>query len=690
MGKGFLNLTPILLTTTGGTAATNAANTDIDLIEPLFNGLVGKVYNIVASSLTTIIQLCAKSYRATSLAFYELIGKTGNTYNSDVFNVFYWIGTLLLVFLLVYSLIIVSMGPLTEQKNDVFELLFRFVISLVLICTIKEILWLICETETALVNRFGSQGIDTINNMTGEIGLDPTGAVTMALESIVVSIIFIIIWLAIIIEFIKFFLEIIERYLVVQLLVISSPTVAATYVSRTTSSILTNFFRMFLSQLFLLLMNEVFLFLGAIMAANMIASASGTIGNAMILLVTLKCAQRLDSYMKSMGLTVAQTGGVILDSIAGAVATMGAAMKMGKNGAVLTGSALEAAGAAGGNFGMASLGTKLKNVATGDFANHNAKSLDNFAKNGGYGNVNRKDSDQMMAAKTGLLSALSSGNLQAFNRAPVDLQTEALKSALTQNGDAIAKATGGLLKAGDIKQASLNPKTGDISGLIKHTDAVGKTHTSAFSAKVNPSGRDAFVGAQLSDIGDGASRTLNIQSNSSELGNYSVGCDFGSLSSDQMSPVTALYGVSTDNNTLANLGVDRAEIANGNITYYSNDNAMGYQNIESGSFAEIGENQTFSKAEVMEHFANNPQYNQYMPEDAFVIPDTIVSGEQGTCFDITSNESGGKSIYKVQINNVRPQDLEPKAKGHVVNDVEYGYKHITVVQKKQSSTEISN
>ena len=58
-------------------------------------------------------------------------------------------------------------------------------------------------------------------------------------------------------------------------------------------------------------------------------------------------------------------------------------------------------------------------------------------------------------------------------------------------------------------------------------------------------------------------------------------------------------------------------------------------------------------------------------------------------FDVSSNESGGNSIYTVNIRQPEPQDLRDNARGHIVHDDVNGDRHITVVKKTQSFTNAS-
>ena len=683
------------------TESTDMAVSDFELVKPTLNGLVHYVYEAVAQAFVAVISFCTQSFNASSPEFYNLIGCGADTYNASVFNVFYWAGILLLLGIFIYSIWVVTLGPIADQKNDFIELIVRFLGSLILICSLKQILGLINEIETEIAVRMSNSLSQSIYELSGNLNIDLESLVEAGISTILIELILIIVWIAVIIEFVKFMLEITERYLVVQLLTFSSPTVGSFWCSRTTSSILGNFIRMYIAQIFLLLMNNFYLYISGMMIASVLATGNSDIRDIFIILVTLKCAQRLDSYMKSMGLSVAQTGGVLYSSLIGAAASMGALLRAGKNGANLTGSILEAAGAKSGNYGMASVGTKMKMLGHGDFGNANSKSLDSFASGGGFGNIDRSNAKQVMTAEAGLQKALANADYRRFMAAPADMQTKAIKTALMQNGDALAQATGGLLSANDIQQARIN-KYGDIAGTIRHKDANGKEFTSSFKATISPNGSELKNGAKIANIGDGADRTLTLSADTTPISNlegtinndgYGLEQNFHSLSEGQISKVSSLYGIETDNQTLSKLGVVGSRTLGDTVTYYDEGNQVrAYQNIENGNFTSLGTAQTELSTDISTYMNDN-QYTQYMPSDSNITGGINYNKENGkvnaVSFDVSSNESGGNSIYTVNIRQPEPQDLRDNARGHIVHDDVNGDRHITVVKKTQSFTNAS-
>jgi hypothetical protein len=122
-------------------------------------------------------------------------------------------------------------------------------------------------------------------------------------------------------NYIKLLLEAVERYIVVGVLGYTSPLALATGSSKDSANVLKGWGRMYGSQLLLLVFNVWFirafnsgLWTFMVNAETTFETANNDIQGQMFLwlfsmLAILKVGQRVDSYMASMGLNVAQTGG---------------------------------------------------------------------------------------------------------------------------------------------------------------------------------------------------------------------------------------------------------------------------------------------------------------------------------------------------------------------------------------------
>lgn len=139
---------------------------------------------------------------------------------------------------------------------------------------------------------------------------------TMAFKSVVVGILsFVGLYLSwqLFKGFLKLWLEMCERYLVVCFLVFFAPIIYPTIISRDTTQIMKSYLRMLTSQLFLLVTGYV------MMKGYVVLMDTGvqfSVLGFIFMMAYLRTAQRLDSYMASMGLNVAQTGTGLFDSFA--------------------------------------------------------------------------------------------------------------------------------------------------------------------------------------------------------------------------------------------------------------------------------------------------------------------------------------------------------------------------------------
>lgn len=170
-------------------------------------------------------------------------------------------------------------------------------------------------------------------------------------------------------EVLNFMVEIVERYIVACLLAVFMPVAAGTIPSKTTRTIFGKYMQMFVSQLFLLLMNALFMMGVLKMAEDGGILMDGSITGWIFMFAYMRAAQRMDRYMFTMGLSVAVTGGNVFDSIGSSLRQLGGLLRGGQAGMEAAGGALVRAGVSGLNPGMAQLGRRIK-----DFS-HPIKSL---------------------------------------------------------------------------------------------------------------------------------------------------------------------------------------------------------------------------------------------------------------------------------------------------------------------------
>ena len=126
-------------------------------------------------------------------------------------------------------------------------------------------------------------------------------------------------------QFLRLYMECAERYFVLTMMTLFFPAICPSIISNSTSNVLHSYLRMFISQGFLLLANGLFM---KIYITGFIASwwTSSLLGY-VCALVWVKFACKMDLYMNSLGLNVAQTGGTLLDACGGAMHSIGGAIR---------------------------------------------------------------------------------------------------------------------------------------------------------------------------------------------------------------------------------------------------------------------------------------------------------------------------------------------------------------------------
>ncbi|MBQ8834321.1 MAG: hypothetical protein IJ001_05295 [Oscillospiraceae bacterium] len=256
-------------------------------------------------------------------------------------------------------------GPITEAENP-WHLVIRGAIYGLLIGYAKNIAMFCLE-----IARIPYTSLLDIS-MTGEdftfAGVEEVltnGLTTIVAASTVAGLILVLILLiALGWNYFKLLLETVERYIVVGVLCYTSPLAFSMGGSKTTNNVFKSWCRMVGSQLILLVMNVWFLRGFASSMGHFIGNGGAlTTGKGSIFLwmfcalAYLRCAQRFDSYLSSLGLNVAQTGSSMAMEMmmaARVVSGMGGGAKSagsvfgGKTGSTATGTGAAASGFAAG------------------------------------------------------------------------------------------------------------------------------------------------------------------------------------------------------------------------------------------------------------------------------------------------------------------------------------------------------
>ena len=277
---------------------------------------------------------------------------------TKAFSILQYFAWALIFIITVWQLFRVFGGPITEAENP-WHLMARSSIFAILIGYAKPIFLLVLDIArapyTALMDASMDPGDFTFAGIEQSLS---NGLVTLiSVASVVGLILQLILLISLGWNYFKMLLEVVERYIVVGVLCYTSPLAFAMGGSKTTNQVFKSWCRMVGSQLLLLVMNVWFLraFNSSVgqFAANGGALTTGS-GNIFLwifcALAFLKTAQKFDSYLASMGLSVAQTGSSMGMEVLMAARVLGG---FGGGGARSAGSVFRGGAAATGSAGTA-------------------------------------------------------------------------------------------------------------------------------------------------------------------------------------------------------------------------------------------------------------------------------------------------------------------------------------------------
>ena len=160
--------------------------------------------------------------------------------------------------------------------------------------------------------------------------VDPTG-VTAAADLTVVVFEFAVLIL-ITINLFKLVIEVCERYLMVGILVFTSPIIYSTVGSSDTFGIFKKWASMFVGSVLQMSISVIFL---KLIISGLQANARGPFILQLIMILAMcKIAQRVDTYLQQIGIGVATTGGNMVDDFVGLIHSMGRFNKRSSSGAV--------------------------------------------------------------------------------------------------------------------------------------------------------------------------------------------------------------------------------------------------------------------------------------------------------------------------------------------------------------------
>ncbi len=283
----------------------------IPILDWIFEGIVGWVASIVTQLMDAVSGLFLEALGTDMTAMEEYFPFVTKAY--DVMQITAWA---ILILIVVWQLFRSFGGPITEAENP-WHLVVRGALFALLIGYAKPIFTLCLSIARAPYTSLMGLAMTAEDFTFAGVEQTLTNGLTtlVSIASVVGLILLLILEIALGWNYFKLLLETVERYIVVGVLCYTSPLAFSMGGSKATNTVFRSWCRMVGSQLLLLVMNVWFLrgfssSMGQFVAnGGALSTGKGSIFLWLFCaLAYLKCAQRFDSYLASIGLNVAQTG----------------------------------------------------------------------------------------------------------------------------------------------------------------------------------------------------------------------------------------------------------------------------------------------------------------------------------------------------------------------------------------------
>lgn len=325
-----------------------------------------ELFNVLSASMFKFFHM----QRDTFDAFFSFFGSASSTgMTVSLYDAFRYLALALCVLIITSKLLFNLVSVVSDEYEDPIKLAFRAVISCFVVGYSGQIVDLefnfmtkpydtitkmLTNEKKALGGNKYSMWSNFSNNLKDGYGDIGTG------NAVVIDLITIGCLCAIFFGFVKLLLEVAERYVVLCIAFYLAPLAFSTASSKSTAKIFHAYLRMILCQLLLMIFNVVFVD-GVIIAIYNYVNKAGEMtrynGNTItipgfvfciLLLAFITVGQKIDNYMRGLGLDAVQTGS-IFDEIRGSALNM---MAMGR----MLGGAVHAAGGVG-RFAANAVGT---------------------------------------------------------------------------------------------------------------------------------------------------------------------------------------------------------------------------------------------------------------------------------------------------------------------------------------------
>lgn len=575
----------------------------IDLVRDMVDGIVQYLSQEIntESFLSGMFEILTSAFRPISVYFYEFFDYTAKpssaftgldgvidlpTYINAVYNAFpvgNWLAASVLLILFMLFLVLSVTGPSIEKKDDVKTLCVRLVLSVILIASCKWIYGMIAGIANDLIDiAFELDSINSINNKA-------------VFDNLLFCITQLILTIVIIVNVLKLLSDIIEKYMIAQVLIITAPASAAAYVSKATAHIFKNHLLMYISTVLNLFLDYVFI---SMFCRGYNTLQSGGVKKEMMMIAFLKFGLSISSYLKALGFNTAQTGRTLMDSITMSAGSLGLMLGRGIRPA---GAAIDAVKGAvssqavkNGDFGLFGIANGFGKKTT------DAQNMKAFTEAGGFdfnpakNSSSPADNPQNKAAIDNTLAEfIKKGNYSAASGIPDSFQTDGIKKSFMDGGnDAFKNATG--ISASSITQATVD-RNGNINGIAAIKSADGKTANAAFSVSEKNLG---YSGATM-HCADGVDRGISLKMNAENydaLDGMSFNSDYSTIPENSQSTLASLTGANINKDAMKARGVTTERLNGDTIEGYNkNGDLVSMYNIKTKKGAYTGINDAFDR-----------------------------------------------------------------------------------------------
>lgn len=425
--------------------------------------------------------------RSTFDSFFSFFGSSGKSMPCSLFDAFRYLGYALCVLLVCVRLLQNFFALVTEDYEDPIKVAARAVASVVAVTVSARIVNIefqfLNKPYSSIKSMMGKEQ-KTLGGMNKKLWKNLADALTDGFndagagDKVVMDIIIIGCLFAIFFGFLKLVLEVAERYVVICVSLYLSPLVFATVASKNTSKILGTYLRMVFCQLLLMIFNVVFVN-GTIIGIYNYVGNSAKVTTAggdsitcpafvfcVLILAFITAGQKMDTYMRGIGLDTVQTGS-LFDEIRGATLNC---MMLGRS---ISGAARGAGG----------LGNAVK------VAGHRGTSAN------GAGNTTKEGSLGGAAAQAGRAAAASvsqrvaqgnNGHLQsvAQRAAQSQIRSGAFNGVSGDSNKSIGKAVETAIGTANMTKMGIDPATlAGKAGMVNFAANNGAKGTLSFEPK---------------------------------------------------------------------------------------------------------------------------------------------------------------------------------------------------------------